>query len=222
MDSPGQDKQEFSDSDREWLRALGGEAVAPDSPAAREGFALRAALADRRREMEAGAEPRPGKSPQDRQAQRDALLQRARAEGLFERRPPAAVTAPPVAQAPSNVVEFPWWRRRRALVALAASTVIGAVLVGQWFARPDYGAPPEMLGGARVLEVRAPQARAVAERLAAQLRAAGLRPGLYQRGRIYLVDIQLLDAELPAATPAFEALGLRPLAGFNRVAVAPN
>jgi len=239
MDSPGQDKEEFSDSDREWLRAVGGEAMDPDSPAAREGFALRLALEQRRREMEARSGARPGKSEEARQAQRDRLLQRARAEGLFERgtldtsAPPGLEVAPvptpmpvspptPKSAPPSNVIEFPGWRRRRALVALAASAVVGAVLVTQLVDRPDYAAPPEMLGSASVQRHQAVQARATAERLAGQLRAAGLRPGLYQRGRTYIVDIQLLGSELPAATPAFEALGIKPSPGFNRVEVAPG
>jgi hypothetical protein len=97
----------------------------------------------------------------------------------------AAPTQAPASRAapPSNVVGFPWWRRRRVALAFAASLALGSVLV-------------------------------------TQLRAAGLRPGLYQRGATYIVDITLLASELPTAAPAFEPLAIRPAAGFNRVEFA--
>ncbi|MBI5719223.1 MAG: hypothetical protein HZC37_16270 [Burkholderiales bacterium] len=221
MNNPDYDKPEFSDSDRQWLEALRGEGVDPASPAAREGFALRAALERRRLEMEARTEPRAEKSDEARQAQLDKLLQRARAEGAFEREQPDSAVLPAPAPPQSNVIEFPWWRRRRVLVALAASAVIGAVLVTQIVDRPDYGAPPEMLGHANVQKLKATQPRVAAERMAEQLRAAGFRPGLYQRGNTYVVDIQLMAAEIAVAGPAFEALGIKASAGFNRVEIAP-
>jgi len=56
----------------------------------------------------------------------------------------------------------------------------------------------------------------------AQLRAVGLRPGQYQRDKIYIVDINLVASELPLAAPAFQAQGLQPALGFNRVEFSPR
>jgi hypothetical protein len=236
-----QDQDDFSDSDRQWLAAVSGNGVDPASAAAREGFALRTALEqlDLERAAPADAAQAP-ESEAQRRARRDALLQRAIAEGAFERPPRAgaAATAPtpplpattqaaptraPASRAapPSNVVGFPWWRRRRVALALAASLALGSVLVTQLLDRPTYGPPPELLGTpANVQRLQAARPRAEAERLAAQLRAAGLRPGLYQRGATYIVDLTLLASELPTAAPAFEPLAIRPAAGFNRVEFA--
>ncbi len=205
----------FSDSDREWLAALSGK-IAPDaarSSAARQGVGLRMAL--ERRDQAIEADPRMVQATSDdaMQAARLRLLQHARAEGLFDR--PAAPTT-----LPTNVVEFPWWRRRRSFVALAASLLVGAVALRTLVERPGYGEPPILSGAGGVLRAVAANPKAAADELATRLEAAGLRPGRYQRGRVYVVDVQLMAAELAAAKPAFDALGLEPAVGFNRVEIS--
>ncbi len=220
MSTDDHDPKEFSDSDREWFAALSGNAPRDSrSTAAREGAALRVALEQRRQEID--GDPRLAAVTSDiaMEAMRQNLVQRARHEGLFDRTAPAT---PPPSAATSNVVEFPWWRRRRPLLALAASLLVGVVSVRELMDRPDYPEPPEMLGPGGVLRVRVPQPRAAAEQLAARLKQAGLRPGLYQRGKAYVVDVQLMAAELPAARPAFEALGTKAEVGFNRVEILPS
>ncbi len=208
------DPQDFSDSDRAWFAALSGApGGAPPSEAERQGQALRVALEQRRRTHE--ADPRVAEATSDQAMERmqQQLLGRLRSEGVFAA-PPAPAAAPP---ASATVIEFPWWRRRRPLLAMAASLLVGVVLVDQLANRPDYGEPPETLGGAAVVAVRAAQPKAAAERLDAQLKAAGLKPGLYQRRKTYVVDVQLMAAEVPAAQPAFQAFGLVPGVGYNRV-----
>jgi hypothetical protein len=227
MASNGPDKQEFSDSDRQWFDALSGKAVDPESKAAREGFAMRVALEQRRLEQQRREAAATEADEAAARARLEKLRQRARAEGLFEpsaaapERAPAPAPPPPT-PAPGNVIEFPWWRRqRRTVFALAASVLLGTVVVTQLVQRPDYEAPPQMLGTGSVQKVLAPAPRRAAERLAEQLRQAGLRPGIYQRGKTYIVDITLMAAELAAAAPAFATLGLEPAAGFNRVEFGP-
>ena len=227
MTRPGPDKPEFGDSDREWFAALTDDA-APRDPASRpsrEGHALRAALAQRQKEAEGdgGLEADASDAANERQLER--LLQRADGEGVFDRSPPAgtadAGATAPAPTPPSNVVEFPWWRRRRALVGLAASLLAGVLVLTQ-FESAIYPEPPQMHGADGVQRVRAARPREAAERLAAQLREGGLKPGLYQRGKTFVVDVNLLSAERAAAAQAFGALGIEPAVGFNRVEVAPD
>lgn len=236
MSSPSDDKPEppFSDSDLQWYAALSGEALAdPESPAAREGQALRIALEQRRQEMALDPTLAAARNDESQQRQLQQLRQRVRREGVFDR-PPATATiaapAAPAAPAPpapttaqaSNVIAFPWWRRRGALVAMAASVLMAAVLVQQLTSQPDYAQPPAMLGADGVQALRVPQPRASAEQLAERLRQAGLRPGLYQRGKTYVVDVNLMAAELPLADPGFAALRIKPALGFNRVEFSPS
>jgi hypothetical protein len=219
MSTDDHDPKEFSDSDREWFAALSGNASRDSrSTAALEGAALRVALELRRQEIDSDPRLAAVTSDTAMEAMRQNLVQRARDEGLFDRTAPAT---PPPSAGTSNVVEFPWWRRRRPLLALAASVLVGLVTVRELMDRPDYPEPPEMLGTGGVLRVRAPQPRAAAEQLAARLKQADLRPGLYQRGKTYFVEVQLMAAELSAARPAFEALGIEAGVGFNRVAISP-
>jgi hypothetical protein len=204
---------EFSDSDRAWFAALSGQATpAPGTAATREGQALRAALAQRIAERSADPGLAAATSDEAMQAQLQRLRQRMQAEGTFAPPPPAATAAPP-----SNVIAFPWWRRRVALVGMAASVLAAVLVVQMMGTRADYPVPPEMMGadGRQPLQVAAP--RPAAEQLAARLREAGLRPGLYQRGGTYVVDVTLAASQLPAAEPGFAALGLKPAPGFNRV-----
>lgn len=216
-DDPG--PREPSDSDRDWFAALSGNAPQDSrSTAAREGAALRVALERRRQGIDNDPRLAAATSDAAMEAMRQGLLRRARDEGLFDRTAPAA---PLPSTASSNVVEFPWWRRRRPLLALAASLLVGVVAVRELMDRPDYPEPPEMLGAGGVLRVRVPQPKAAAVQFAARLRQAGLRPGLYQRRKAYFVDVQLMAAELPAARPAFEALGIKAEVGFNRVEISP-
>ena len=220
MSTSGDDKTDFSDSDKEWFAALSGQAPrGADSRAVREGHALRTALEMQIGEIDASAELDSATSEAAMEAKLHRLLERADVEGVFDRSPPdLAATASPT----SNVVAFPWWRRRKTLVAMAASVLVGIVAVGQWPGRPDYPEPPAMLGVGGVRQVQSTSPRATAEALAARLRENGLRPGLYQRGRTYVVDITLMASELPSAHPSFEALGVDPVAGFNRIEIAPR
>lgn len=224
MTNPGDGPSppEFSDSDLQWYAALSGQAPPQGSPASREGLALRAALELRRQEIEADPALAAATSDEAMRQQAQRLRERIAREGIFDRAPPAEPAAPVPPPAASNVVEFPWWRRRGALLAMAASALVAVVLVQQITSQPDYPPPPAMMGADGLRQLRAAQPRQAAERLAAQLRQAGLRPGLYQRGSSYLVDVNLLAAELPAAEPAFAALGLKPAVGFNRVEIGPS
>lgn len=219
MSSPnnGNATPDFSDSDLQWFAALSGETLPdPGSAAAREGLALRMALEQRRQEVNASPDLAAATSDEAMQRQLHALQQRIQRERVFERAQPAAPMPPPAPAAP-NVIAFPWWRQRGALVAIAASMLVAVVLVQQITSQPDYAQPPVMSGAEGSQQVRAPQPRQAAEQLAAQLRQAGLRPGLYQRGKTFVVDVNLMAAELPAAKPAFETLRLEPVVGFNRM-----
>ena len=216
MSNPGSDGStpEFSDSDRVWYAALSGEQGGdPASAATREGKALRLALEQRVQELAARPELAAATSEEAMQRQLQQLQQRMEQEGLFER--PAAPDAAPAAS--SNVVAFPWWRRRVALAGLAAALMLSVVIVHQLDNQAEFPLPNETFGadGLQRLSVRKP--RDVAVQVAAQLKQAGLRPGVYQRGKTYFVDVSLMASELPAAEPAFTALKLKPVAGFNRV-----
>ena len=223
MSSPdnGRSTPEFSDSDLQWYAALSGETPRDlDSTAVREGLALRVALEQRRVEMAASPERAAATSDEALQRQLQQLRQRIQREGVFDR-PQSSDPEPPAEAKVSNVIDFPWWRRRGALVAMAASALVAVVLVQQITSQPDYPQPPTMLGAEGIQQRRLPQPRQAAEGLAAQLQQANLRPGLYQRGKTYVVDVNLMAAELPLAEPAFAALQLRPAVGFNRVEIGP-
>jgi hypothetical protein len=223
-------KPEFTDSDSAWFDALTGQPKpGAKAPAAREGRALRAALEQRQHEIAASPELAAATSDDAMQHQLQRLRQRAKAEGVFEAAPgaspsPSNDAAPTASSTPaqpkSNVIEFPWWRRRKALVGLAASLVVALVVVQQTGDRADYPPPNEMLGADGLQRLRAPRPRQAAEQLAERLVQAGLRPGLYQRGKTYLVDITLLASDLKVAEPGFATLGIKPVVGFNRVEIA--
>lgn len=213
---------DFTDSDRAWYAALSGQTPPgeADTTAAREGVALRLALEMRSLEIEDRVAATAAESPDATQRQLELLQQRVAREGIFDRTRDAAAP-PPVADRP-KVIEFPWWRRHRTVLALAASVLVAVAVVPQFLGGADYPLPGQMMGGPEgVQAARAPQPRQAAERLADQLRQAGLRPGLYQRGKTYVVDITLMSTDLPAAAPAFSRLGLAPTTGFNRVEISP-
>lgn len=217
MSTEDPDRPEYSDSDREWFAALSGRTpIGQGGRASREGHALRAALEVRRRELDVDPEGAAATDEASTEEQLKKMLVRARAEGAFDRASPAA------APAPSNVIEFPWWRRRRAILALAASVLLGTVVLRQVLDQADYPLPPQTYGTEGVQRVRDAQPRAAAEALAARLREAGLKPGLYQRDKTYIVDVQLMAGEVDAAKPAFAPLSIRPLTGSNRVEVTPR
>jgi hypothetical protein len=222
--APGED---FSDSDRAWLAALtGDENASMDSPATREGHAMRAALELRRRQHDASPQIASATSDDATRAQLERLRARVRAEGLLER-PVGDSTAvsmpegPPAGEQPqpAKIIGFPWWRRRGALLAVAASLLAAVVVVQLVDRGPDYPPPNELMGADGVQRTQSSDPRRAAEQLAQQLRAVGLRPGLYQRGRTYIVDITLMSAELDTAKTGFTALGLQPVVGFNRVEI---
>lgn len=228
-DHPGASEQRaFSDSELQWFAALSGDPLVDplSSPSAREGHALRVALAMRTQELRA-AYPDLDAATSEVDTARDweRLSAQLQSEGLLERPkaadplvlvPPVAAAAMPPAPAP-NVIQFPWWRRRQALVGLAASVLMAAVLVYQMPDRADYPEPPQMLGADGFERVPAAEPHQAAEQFAGQLRQAGLKPGQYQRGKSFIVDITLLASELPTAEPAFAAFGLKPAVGFNRL-----
>jgi hypothetical protein len=225
MTRPGPDTPEFHDSDREWFAALTGDATPrdPTSRPSRDGHALRAALAQRQKEADGDPNLEPEASDASNERQLDRLLQRADAEGAFDRSAPevsgAAGEAAP--SPPSNVVEFPWWRRRSAVIGLAASLLVAVGLVSQ-IERTIYPEPPQTHGADGIQRVGAPRPREAAERLAGQLRDAGLKPGLYQRGKTFVVDVNLMSAERATAARAFGTFGIEPAVGFNRVEVSPD
>ncbi len=210
---------DFGDSDREWLAALSGQIPREEarSSAARQGVGMRAALERRAQSNEDDPLAAQATSDEAMEHARRRLLERARAEGLLERRASPDTSA---SAAPSNVVEFPWWRRRRSLVGIAASVLVGAIALRAVVDRPDYGEPPILSGAGGVLHARAVDPKSAADELATQLESAGLRPGRYQRGKTFVVDVQLMAAELASAKPAFAALGLEPTVGFNRIEIA--
>ncbi len=219
MSSPnnGKPPPDFSDSDLRWYACLSGAPLAdPGPPAEREALAMRMALEQRRHEVGASPDLVAAISDEAMQLQLQALRQRIQRDGVFERAPPAAATLPPAPAAP-NVIEFPWWRRRGGFLAMAASVLVAVVLVQQITSQPDYAQPPVMSGADGTQQMRVAQPKQAAEQWAAQLRQAGLRPGLYQRGTTYVVDINLMAADLPAATPAFATLQRAPAVGFNRI-----
>jgi len=219
MTGSDNDKREFTDSDRLWFASLSGEEAPGDgSRAAREGRALRAALEDRRRQVDTDPKLLDAISDESLEARLQALTHQIRSEGIFDRAAPAASAAVP--PAPSNVIEFPWWRRSKPLMALAASLFLGVVLVQQIADRPDLPAPPEMMGAGGTQQAHAPSPRQAAERLVAGLRQANLRPGLYQRRGTFVVDVNLLADDVPSAAPALRDLGLKPAIGFNRIEIS--
>lgn len=228
MSSPGSGtpKPEFSDSDQQWFAALSGkEAGDPASPTVREGLALRAALELRKQEVAADPDLSAATSDEAMQQQLLRLRLRIEAEGVFAQSPSAASSHSDDPRSTSeskssNVIAFPWWRRRLSLVGMAASLVMAVVVVQMIAHQPDYPPPNEIRGADGVQQAYEVRPREAAEQLATQLRQAGLRPGLYQRGKTYIVDITLMASDLSAAETAFTTLRLKPAAGFNRVEIS--
>jgi hypothetical protein len=206
MPGPQDNDPEFSDSDQQWLDRLtarpGRPALVRDARAVREADALRQALDAEQSRMEAeGPEMVPDAAELARQ--RERMRFRARREGLWDE---------PQAQ--------PWWRRRAALGGLAAAVVLGVGLIPLWRAvlDPGWDEPPTMRGEYRMERIAAPRPREAAESLVQALRDAGLKPGRYRRGEIYVIDLQLAPESLEAAAAALRPLGLTPTVGLTRIA----
>lgn len=188
----------FSDSDQAWFERLSGKAGRDDdTPAAREADALRLAL-DLEHQRLAGA---PAAADDDTQARDWERLQAALAsEGLL------------------NARRQPRWAWP-ALGGLAAAVLLSALLLPWWAARdePVYPEPPVLRGGPSVQRIATDEPRQTAERLAADLRQAGLSPGLFQQGDTFVVDFMLQPDQLAAAAPALQPLGLAPTRGLTRL-----
>lgn len=235
----------FSDSDLQWLAALSGQADAgPDSPSAREGRLLRDALDLHAAEQAEAAQGdlAPVSTDDALEAQFQALLRRARAEGLLPATSAETAAAPSVVPtdqpAPGTValrpvppvgagsaLVVPPWRRPVLWGGLAAG-LLATVLLGQSGLLREqgriYGPPMQTSGTEGRQMLRVAQPRQTAEALAAQLGAAGLKNGLFQDGRRFGVDVNLTAADLATAAPAFGAIGLQPAIGFNRVQFEPR
>lgn len=190
----------FSDSDQQWFDRLSGKPGPFDeTPAVREADALRMALdAERARLSQDAARP----IDDEVQARDWERLQFALArEGLLQRRR-----------------RWPW----QALGGVAAALLLAVVLLPWWSGRDDpfYPEPPVLRGGPPVQRLVSADPRQAAERLAADLRQAGLAPGLFQQDRDFVVDLVLRPDQLAAAAPALRPLGLAPASGLTRIVFA--
>lgn len=195
----------FSDSDQQWFDRLSGKpGPYKDERAVREADALRLAL-DLERErlaQESGAAAKEDESIEQAWARLQIALER---DGLLRERRRARWTWP-------------------ALGGLAAAVVVSAGLLRIWYdpSGPIYDPPPVLRGTPPVRHVVAPAPREAAERFAADLRSAGLKPGLYQKDGSFVVDVNLLHEQVEAARPAFGQLNQVPAMGLTRVIFGVN
>jgi hypothetical protein len=158
------------DDDAEWADALAGRSTGA-SPGAREGAALRVALAQRRVEIPT----EPAASPLQRQ---DALITRARQE----LRPARAESA---------------WRRRGGWLALAASIAavgIGLQLYSYFRTTPEELAVRSAEAGPVRIQAADPQKEQQA--LLAALRQSGITARGYE-----MLGRYGIDADLPSPVP---------------------
>lgn len=191
----------FSDSDQQWFDRLSGKpVVVKNAQAMREADALNLALRLDQETLDADPEVIEAVSDTALQQQWEQLQFRLKREGLLQ--PPAK----------------PWWRQWPAAAGLAAVLALASALVPTWHGDNEpYGAPPVMRGDEGRHRLRAGQPRQSAEAFAAALREAGLKPGVYRRGKTYVVDVDLEPDQLSAAAPAFQRLALKPTPGFSRL-----
>ena len=193
---------DFSDSDRAWFEGLRGRpADAKQAEARREGEALRGAL---RREAARAAE----RTPLDLSDEASTRRQQRLAQALAGR-----------------VADSERRQRRRWFPLAAAASVLGlGVLLLPLLTREAaiYEEPPEMRGGLNVVQQRVPAPRAAAEALAAEWRAAGLAPRLFQRRKVFFVDVDLEPDVAPAAAAIAQRVGLRLERGIGRVEFLPT
>lgn len=221
------DPDDFSDSDLEWYGRLGpGPHPPAQTPAQREGDALKQAM----RVADESLVQRPEVSAELTDEARRARLAQVKARLAGQ----AAVAAPAPA-APNAAPPSPGWVHRLRLAlegllptprwpaaaALAMTVVAGTVIVPVWMNQPVYELPGELKGADDVRDVAVPRPRQAAEAFAADLTSAGLKPGLFQRGKSFIVDIDVDRAKLFAASPAFTRIGLQPRLGFTRVEFDP-
>jgi len=192
----------FSDSDQAWFDRLSGKAGGQDeSPAAREADALRTALdQEQARLRQAATAADDVTQARDWDRLEAALAQ----QGLLKAQPQTRWGWP-------------------ALGGLAAAVLLSAVLLPWWASRDDpvYPEPPVLRGGPPVQRITTDAPRQTAERLTADLRQAGLSPGLFQQGDTFVVDLVLQPDQLAAATPALQPLGLSPTPGLTRLVFGP-
>lgn len=110
-------------------------------------------------------------------------------------------------------------------LAAAASMAGLALLIATRVADDEgliYENPPTIRGELNVVQRRDATPRRAAEELAADFRTAGLAPRLYQRGRVFAVDIDITADMPPAAWQAVQRAGLRPVRGVGRIEFAPQ
>ena len=194
----------FSDSDQAWFEALQGAPLSATHPEASiEGEALRRALELDRLAAEADPRIAAALAPAERERRRQQMHARLRRIAPTEARPE---------------------RRRWAFagMALAAAVVAGVVLVPIFEGDADIGEPPTMRGEAQLLSRVDARPRQAAKALTAALRAAGLQPGLYRRGKVYIVDVDVpFDAD-DGVLAALRRAGIETGVGFTRIEIAPR
>lgn len=209
---------DFSDSDREWYDRLGpGPHPPARTPAEHEGDALRQAVRAADAELLARPEVQAALGDEARRAR----LQEVKARLVRQETPAPA--------APGGWQRLRAWiddlRPRRpwpAVAALALAVVAGTVIVPVWMNERVYDLPGELRGADDVRRLAVEHPRRAADAFADELARAGLEPGRFQRGKTFIVDVDVEPPQLPAATPAFTRVGLEPRLGFTRVEFAPR
>lgn len=194
----------FSESDRQWFDRLRGKpGVVTDAQAIAEADALKLALQMEQEAELADADLQASTSDEALQRQWEQLQFKARREGLL------GASAP---------------RRRRllpALGAVAAAITLAAVLIPLLPPSVDDtgidGPPPVLRGEVQLLRKTLPDPAGQARALAGELREAGFRPGLYRRGKTYVVDVDIPAARMAEALSGFRKLSLEPKPGLVRV-----
>ena len=76
-----------------------------------------------------------------------------------------------------------------------------------------------MRGQIQTVQLRDKAPKERAEAIAAQLKAAGLSARLYQSGKTFFVDTDLVAEKLEAAAPTLQALGLKDSIGQARIEI---
>lgn len=233
------DPDDFSDSDLEWLDRIGPSPRPPaQTPAQREGDRLKAAMQRVDADLLARPEVQAALGDEARRARLREVMARldAPAADVSPAPAPAPSAAPSPAPSGPDAASSPaaWWRRLSgvfgglvarpwpAAAALAMAVVASTVIVPTWMNQPAYQRPDEVKGADDVRRVAVERPRQAAEAFAAELSKAGLKPGLFQRDKTFIVDIDVDRPLLAAATPAFTRIGLEPRLGFTRVEFAPR
>ncbi len=209
MTAPGKndDPQDFSDSDRQWFDRLSGKLTAADDKAAlREADALRLALATERKAAQADPAIAAANSPEEQERRWQELQFRLKREGLLDKPGPSRRTV---------------WQATAALVAIVVMAVVLVPRMGG-DGDPIYDEPPTMRGGFVLVRRQDANPRQAAEALAASLKAGGVQPRLYQLGKTFTVDVELLPDADEAALAAVERAGLVAKVGITRVEIAPK